>query len=108
MTTVLQPPHPRDILYAAKKDTSYLATGPGPSVADYLAWKRLQGAAERTLDSYERELVRICEAFPDKTIAQLVSEDMLYILAPITNPATRRKVRAIFNDYFRDYPEHAG
>ena len=42
------------------KDQAYRATGLGPAVTDFLAWKRLDGAAEETLDTYERDLARAC------------------------------------------------
>jgi hypothetical protein len=38
------------------------ATPLGPDVVDYLAWKRLSRAAERTLDQYERDLRLVCFA----------------------------------------------
>ena len=36
------------------RDKSYQATGLGPSIADYLARKKTQGRAARTLDDKER------------------------------------------------------
>lgn len=46
------------------KDKSYQSTRLGADVLDYLAWKRLQRAAARTLDQYERDLRVLCLVAP--------------------------------------------
>lgn len=46
----------------AMRDKSYQQTPLGPDVVEYLAWKRLSRAAERTLDQYERDLRLVCFA----------------------------------------------
>jgi hypothetical protein len=65
---------------APLRDHSYQLTGLGPAVTDFLAWKRLDGAAERTLDTYERDLSRACVLFPEKTLETLTSEDILHVV----------------------------
>ena len=45
------------------RDKRYRETCLGASVVDYLAWKENEaGAAERTVDQYERDLARMCVA----------------------------------------------
>jgi hypothetical protein len=46
------------------RDRSYQLTRLGAAVTDFLAWKRLEGAAERTLDQYERDLARPAPSTP--------------------------------------------
>ncbi len=44
---------------------SYQHTRLGRSVVDFLAWMELGGAADRTLDQYERDLARACLMYPE-------------------------------------------
>jgi hypothetical protein len=45
------------------RDKRYLDTRLGKSVRAYLSWKENEaGAAERTLDQYERDLAPLCVA----------------------------------------------
>ena len=53
-------------LFRMMRDKSYRATELGPDVVEYLAWKRLSRAAERTLDQYERDLRLVCFATGDE------------------------------------------
>ena len=68
------------MLRAPLRDQSYQLTGLGPAVADFLAWKKLDGAAERTLDQYERDISRACVLYPEKSVETLTSEDILHVI----------------------------
>ena len=81
------------IMRAPLRDKSYQLTGLGAAVTDFLAWKRLDGAAERTLDQYERDLSRACVLYPEKTLETLTSDDLLHVVrlsAPLTEARPRR------------------
>jgi len=56
------------MMRAPLRDKSYQLTGLGAAVTDFLAWKRVNGAAERTLDQYERDLARGCLLYPERTL----------------------------------------
>jgi integrase/recombinase XerD len=88
------------MMRAPLRDHSYQLTGLGPAVNDFLAWKRLDGAAERTLDQYERDLARACVLFPERTLETLTAEDVLQVVTCF--PAgSRKRVRAALASFFR-------
>ena len=74
------------MMRASLRDKSYQLTELGPAVTDFLAWKRLDGAAERTLDQYERDLSRACVLFPEKTLETIASEDLLHVVTVFPAP----------------------
>jgi integrase len=82
------------------KDKSYAATRLGRSVVDFLAWMELGGAADRTLDQYERDLSRACLMFPDKGVADITEDDLLHI-ARSFKPAERRVRVAAYRSFFK-------
>jgi len=82
------------------KDKSYAATRLGRSVADFLAWMELGGAADRTLDQYERDLSRACLMWPDKSIEDISDDDMLHV-AKQFKPAERRVRVAAYKSFFK-------
>jgi site-specific recombinase XerD len=84
----------------AVKDRSYEATELGPKVVEYLAWKRLGRAAERTLDQYERDLSRLAIECADKTVEQVDVAELMLVLQQFPAPSWRR-VRAAWNGFFR-------
>jgi integrase len=88
------------VAYDALKDKSYAATRLGSSVVSYLAWKELQDAAERTLDQYERDLARAALLFPDLPVEEWGSSQCMFVLQQFPQ-ASRRRVRAVLNDFFR-------
>lgn len=83
------------------RDQRHRQTRPGAAVIAYLAWKENEdGAAERTLDSYERDLARLCRFYPDTPAEALRTDDYRAIIA--TYPVkSRRKVTAVFKDFSR-------
>lgn len=88
------------MLRAPLKDQSYQLTGLGAAVADFLAWKKLDGAAERTLDQYERDLSRACVLFPEKSLETLGSEDLLHWLL-LFPPRSQKRARAAMASMFK-------
>ena len=88
------------MLRAPLKDQSYQLTGLGPAVADFLAWKKLDGAADRTLDQYERDLSRACVLFPEKSLETLSSEDLLHWLL-LFPPRSQKRARAAMASMFK-------
>jgi site-specific recombinase XerD len=67
------------VVFDPLKDKSYAATRLGRSVVDFLAWMELGGAADRTLDQYERDLSRACLMYPDIGIEDFTDDDMLHV-----------------------------
>ena len=88
------------IEYDPLKDKSYAATRLGRSVVDFLAWMELGGAADRTLDQYERDLSRACLMYPDKAVAEITEDDVLHI-AKSFKPAERRVRIAAYRSFFK-------
>jgi hypothetical protein len=88
------------MMRAPLKDQSYQLTGLGPAVADFLAWKKLDGAADRTLDQYERDLSRACVLFPEKSLETLSSEDILHWLL-LFPPRSQKRARAAMASMFK-------
>lgn len=59
----------------------------------------MDGAAERTLDQYERDLARACVLFPDRTLETLTPGDVLQVLMGF--PAgSRKRARAALASFF--------
>jgi integrase/recombinase XerD len=88
------------MMRAPLRDHGYQLTRLGPAVTDFLAWKRLDGAAERTLDQYERDLARACILFPEKTLDTLTSEDILHVIT-VFPPRSQKRARAALASMFR-------
>jgi integrase len=88
------------MLRAPLRDHSYQLTGLGAAVTDFLAWKRLDGAAEKTLDTYERDLARACVLFPEKTLETLSSEDILHVVT-VFPPRSQKRARAALASMFK-------
>jgi integrase len=88
------------MMRAPLRDKSYQLTGLGAAVTDFLAWKRLDGAAERTLDQYERDLSRACVLFPEKTLETISSEDILHVVT-VFPPRSQKRARAALASMFR-------
>lgn len=88
----------------ATKNKAYLATQLGRSAAQpYLSWKENEdGAAEATLDSYERVLSVLCLWAEERglDLARL-TVDHLREVRDLFTRGQRRKVTAVFRDCFR-------
>lgn len=82
------------------KDKSYAATRLGRSVVDFLAWMELGGAAERTLDQYERDLARACLMYPNTGLEDFTDDDMLHV-AKQFKPGERRVRVAAYRSFFK-------
>lgn len=82
------------------RDKTYQSTRLGRSVVDFLAWMELGGAADRTLDQYERDLARGALLFPSKGIADLTDGDALQI-ARLFQPAERRVRVAAWMSFYK-------
>lgn len=88
----------------ATKNKAYLATQLGRSVArPYLSWKENEdGAAETTLDTYERILSTLCIwAEEREVVLDTLTVDHLREVRDLFTRSQRRKVTAVFKDCFR-------
>jgi integrase/recombinase XerD len=82
------------------RDKAYRDTALGPAVVDWLAYLELGGAAQRTLDQYERDLARLCLMYPSKGLAELGDGDLAHVVR--SWPAGSRRVRkAALDSFFR-------
>lgn len=86
--------------YDPLRDKSYRDTALGPEVVAWLAWLELGGAADRTLDQYERDLAVLCQLFASKTLAELTDLELGAALKRFP-PASRRVRKAAFSSFFR-------
>jgi integrase/recombinase XerC len=88
------------MLRAPMRDKRYLGTALGPTVQEYLAWKKLSMAAERTLDTYERDLARLCTQVPHLGIEEIGPPDLMLVLERCPRGSWKR-VRTAWSDFFR-------
>lgn len=91
---------PGVVEYDPLRDKSYQQTRLGPSVADFLAWKETGGAAESTLDQYERDLARGCLMYPKTPLEDFTDSQMLQV-ARAFRPGERRVRVAAWSSFFR-------
>lgn len=97
------------VMRQAVKDRTYRATPLGLVVGRYYRWKKTEwGATEETLRDYEGVLRALCRYYADLEItdfepprgAELLRECIAECW-PHAAPATRKKVLAVFRDFFR-------
>jgi site-specific recombinase XerD len=81
------------------RDKSYQRTPLGPDVVEYLAWKRLSRASERTLDQYERDLRLVCLA-TTAAVEGVTHGDLMLVLEVVPEKSWKR-VRAAWGDFFK-------
>jgi integrase len=83
------------------RDKRYLGTRLGPSVAAYLSWKENEaGAAERTLDQYERDLARLCVTLADHDIRDVTTDELREVRDTFPK-GSRKRVTAAYRDFWR-------
>lgn len=103
MTSVVeQPRHTLEewsrIVTGDIQNTAYLSSQLGPAVADYLSWKQSEdGAAARTIDSYERVLSQL--ALVSQVDAQHLTIDHLRLVRDLRPEKSRYTVTAIYKDF---------
>jgi integrase len=86
--------------YDPLRDKSYQLTRLGRSVADFLAWIELGGAAETTVLSYEWSLQKLALMFPDKALEDVTDGDLVHVFKRF--PARSRRSRvAAYSAFFR-------
>lgn len=91
---------PERVRFDPLLNKSYQATRLGRSVVDFLAWMKTGKAAERTLDQYERDLSRACLMFPETTLEEFSTSELLHVAASF--PPKGRRVRvAAYRSFFR-------
>jgi integrase len=83
------------------RDKRYLDTRLGPSVKAYLSWKENEaGAAERTLDQYERDLAKMCAFLANHTIGEVTTDELREVRDTFPK-GSRRRVTAVYRDFWR-------
>jgi site-specific recombinase XerD len=83
------------------RDKRYLETRLGPSVRMYLSWKENEaGAAERTVDQYERDLARMCAMLANHTVDEVTTDDLREVRDSFPK-RSRRRVSAALRDFWR-------
>lgn len=91
---------PAGVGFDPLRDKRYRETALGRDVVDFLAWLELGGAAEKTLDQYERDLARGCLMFPTKDIAHLEDGDAIQIARQF-KPRERRTRVAAWRSFYK-------
>lgn len=84
--------------YDPIRDRRYQHTGLGHAIADYLARKKTQGRAPRTLEDKERHLATLAMMYPSKGVADLSSSDIDHWLAA-QSAGSRRHRGSHINDF---------
>jgi site-specific recombinase XerD len=83
------------------RDKRYLDTRLGPSVQAYLSWKENEdGAAERTLDQYERDLARLCVALAGHDVRDVTTDELRSVRDTFPR-GSRKRVTAAYRDFWR-------
>jgi integrase/recombinase XerD len=82
------------------RDKSYRKTALGRSVVDFLAWKRVGKAAERTLETYEWVLSRLCLMFPKLGVEEIEIGELVHVAASFPE-ASRRERLAVYRSFFK-------
>lgn len=86
--------------YEPLLDKSYRKTKLGSDVTAWLSWMELGGAADRTLDQYERDLAKLCKQYPTRKLAEITDADLSATLK--TFPKGSRRVRkAAYDSFFK-------
>jgi integrase/recombinase XerD len=80
-------------------DKSYEGTALGPDVVDWLAWLDMAGRAERTLDTYERDLSYLCHMYPSKTVGEFTDGDLSHVVRSWSKPQ-RGTRKAALDSFF--------
>lgn len=78
--------------YDPVRDKRYREALLAEDVAAWLSWMDLGGARERTLDSYERDLARVCLMYPNLRLEEFTDAELLHVIR--SWPAGSRRVRA--------------
>jgi integrase/recombinase XerD len=86
--------------YDPLRDKSYRDTALGADVVAWLSWLELGGAAERTLDQYERDLSVLCHLYPTKGLGDLTDFELGAAVRRFP-PASRRVRKAAFDSFYR-------
>lgn len=87
------------VVFDPTRDKSYQATGLGRAIADYLARKKNQGRAHRTLTDKERYLASLALLYPEKHVGDLTSSDLDHWIAR-QSAGSRRHRASHVNDFF--------
>jgi integrase/recombinase XerD len=83
------------------RDKRYLDTRLGPSVRAYLSWKENEaGAAERTLDQYERDLARLCVMLADHEVQDVTTDELRQVRDSFPK-GSRKRVSSAYRDFWR-------
>jgi len=89
------------MLHEPVRDKRYLNTRLGPSVRAYLSWKENEaGAAERTLDQYERDLARLCVPLADHDVPDVTTDELREVRDTFPK-GSRKRVTAAYRDFWR-------
>ena len=83
------------------RDKRYLDTRLGKSVRAYLSWKENEaGAAERTLDQYERDLARLCVSLANHDVHEVTTDELRDVRDTFPK-GSRKRVTAAYRDFWR-------
>jgi integrase len=86
--------------YDPLKDKAYRDCALGPDIVSWLAWLELGGAAERTLDQYERDLSVLAHLFPNKGLGDLTDLELGTAIRRFP-PASRRVRKAAIDSFYK-------
>lgn len=88
------------VTFDPTRDKSYQATGLGRAIADYLARKKNQGRAPRTILDKERYLASLALLYPEKHVSDLTSSDIDHWIA-LQAAGSRRHRASHVRDFFQ-------
>jgi len=86
--------------YDPLKDKAYRDCALGPEIVAWLAWLDLGGAAERTLDQYERDLSVLALLFPNKGLAEITDLELGAAIRRFP-PRSRRVRKAAIDSFYK-------
>lgn len=101
MSTLTRGAANRILLHDIRSKAYQTETRLGPSVAQYLAWKRMSGAADTTLSAYEFVLALLCAMFPDTELEDFDAGMLLEAVATLPEKSRRTRGKAPLADFFK-------
>lgn len=72
----------------------------GPLIAEWLDYKRLQGRADATITTYERDVATFAKGIPGAEAGEVTSADVMAYLTSL-KPSQRKRARSALSEFFR-------
>lgn len=90
-----------NMMLASMKDRTYLVeTAIGPDINEYIEWKKLANAADKTVDQYERDIKRMADLYPTVPLLGFDSTQLVQVLTSFPE-RSRRRAHSALRDFWK-------